>query len=546
MQKLPIKSAERNLNQGQAKKDEPEINIANKGHSTILRIVILIVGIIVGTAICTTVIYFAFLKKDDNNNPEDINTNSIDNSGKLNKANKQFGSSIPCTTGTEELCKTCDEENEECLACNPGYYLPLDADDKTKCKKCTDIVTNCNECHGNLYSVTCDNFLTQNTKSTCNLNNEEKREFCRSVCKGEDDENICNEDLGYEMVDGECKLMYSYRAVIKTTKPYEKLDLIYTFKTYVKRVKVDGVIIENPSWAYNFTNPGLHIVFVLVNIPSSKVDYSNTFYGLKNMISIHFTPLFNTSSAERMISFFSLCFNLTSINLSVFDTRNVESMFAMFTRCEKLTSLDVSNFDTTKVTDMSDMFSRCYALTSIDISNFKAPKLSLASGMFSHCYSLTSIDISHLESKKLSNIENMFINDKNLKYVNVRNVNTSRVTQMSYLFQNCTSLTSIDLSGFNTSLVRYMTNFFKNCISLTSIDIGHFNTGNCYALEGMFNGCTSLIYINMAKSTYGYGSNVFELVPDGGTIIVHPTRVANAEKYLTKKGWNIISATTNN
>ena len=140
----------------------------------------------------------------------------------------------------------------------------------------------------------------------------------------------------------------------------------------------------------------------------------------------------------------------------------------------------------------------------------------------------------------------MFSYDKNLKYVNVRNVNTSRVTQMSYLFQNCTSLSSIDLSGFDTTLVRYMTRFFQNCISLTSIDIGHFNTGNCYALESMFNGCTSLTYINMAKSTYGYSSDIFQLVPDGGTIIVHPTRVSNAEKYLSKKGWNIISATENN
>ena len=545
MKTLPIKSTERDMNNGPSKKDGPVINVANKGHSTILRIVLIIVGIIVGTAICTTVIYFAFLKKKDDNNADETKNNTIDNSGKLNKANKQTGSSIPCETGTEEFCKSCDEENNECSACNPGYYLPLDADDKTKCKKCTDIVTNCNECHGNLNSITCDNFEGQNTQSSCNLNILEKREYCKDVCEGKD-ENICNEDLGYEMIDGECKLMYSYRAIIKSTKPDQKIDLIYTFRQYVKRVKVDGVIIEKPSYEYNFANPGLHIVFVFVDIPSIKVDYSNAFYGLQNMISIHFTPLFNTSNCERMTSFFSLCYNLTSINLSVFDTRKVDKMNSMFARCEKLTSLDVSNFNTLKVTDMSDMFSRCFVLTSIDISNFKAPKLSLASGMFAHCYSLTSIDISHLESQKLSNIENMFIYDKNLKYVNVRNVNTSRVTQMSYLFQNCTSLSSIDLSGFDTTLVRYMTRFFQNCISLTSIDIGHFNTGNCYAFEGIFNGCTSLTYINMAKSTYGYGSDIFQSVPDGGTIIVHPTRVANAEKYLSKKEWNIIPATENN
>ena len=50
----------------------------------------------------------------------------------------------------------------------------------------------------------------------------------------------------------------------------------------------------------------------------------------------------------------------------------------------------------------------------------------------------------------------------------------------------------------------------------------------------------------MAKSTYKYSSNIYQSVPNGGTIIVHPNVVSNAEKYLSKIGWNIISATTNN
>ena len=29
---------------------------------------------------------------------------------------------------------------------------------KLKCKKCSDIVKNCNKCHGEIYSVTCDDF----------------------------------------------------------------------------------------------------------------------------------------------------------------------------------------------------------------------------------------------------------------------------------------------------------------------------------------------------------------------------------------------------
>ena len=545
MQKLPIKSTERDKRNGPVNKNEPEVQIGN--NKTILIIVIIIVGIALGTAICTTVIYFAFLKKDNNNNPGETknNSNTIYNTGKLNKANKESASS-QCITGNEDFCNICDSENNECIFCNPGYYLPHDADDKTKCKKCTDIVTNCNECHGYLNSVTCDKFIGQaNTQSTCNLNEEEKRKYCEINCKG-NDADYCNEDLGYEIIDGMCKLMYSYRATIKTTQANEKVNLIYSFRTYIKRVKVDGVVIEKPSYSYTFPEPGLHVVFVFVDIPSRLVDYSNTFYACQNMINIHFTPLFNTSNAEVMTSFFSLCFNLTSINLSVFDTRNVERMFGMFTRCEKLTSIDVSNFNTLKVTDMSDMFNRCYELTSIDISNFRSPKLSQASYMFGHCYSLTSVDFSYVQSQKLSTIAGLFSFDKSLRYVNIRNVDTSRVVHIESMFENCTSLTSIDLSSFNTSLVRYMTRMFKNCISLTSIDIGHFDTGNCYGIEGIFTGCTSLTYINMSRSTYPYGSDIYEGVPNGGTIIVLPIRATHAEKYLSKKGWTIIEANKNN
>ena len=542
MQKLPIKSTDRKTPNDNTKNDNSNIPFENnKTKITILRIILIILIIIIGTAICTTVIYFVFLNKDANKD-EINNSYIVDSTGKVIKAKKQTGTS-QCTTGTEEFCKTCDDEKNECSSCNSGYYLPLDADDKSKCKKCKDIVTNCNECHGELNSVTCDNFIGQEAaQTTCNLNFEEKKEFCKDVCEGKP--KTC--EIGYELIDGECKLMYTYRATILTTKPYEKVNLIYSFRQYIKRAIIDGVLIEKPNYAYNFTEPKVHVVYVLLDIPPKLTDYSNTFYGCENFLSIHFTPLFNTTNTVKMISFFSLCYNLTSINLSVFDTRNVESMIGMFSHCEKLTSIDITNFNTSKVIDMSDMFDHCYSLTSIDLSKLKSPKLSLASAMFSNCVSLTSIDISYIQSKKLSNIGEMFHNCINLKYINVLNVNTSRVVHMSKMFRNCTSLSSIDLSSFDTSLVRYMANMFDNCISLTSIDIGQFKTDNVYSLASLFKGCTSLTYINMASAKYQYNSDIYQLVPNGGTIIVHPLRVNLAEKYLSPKGWNIIAATENN
>lgn len=65
---------------------------------------------------------------------------------------------LPCQTGSGNSCKTCDNVNNQCSSCNEGYYLPTDDLYKLQCKKCTDIVKNCKECHGELNSVTCDSF----------------------------------------------------------------------------------------------------------------------------------------------------------------------------------------------------------------------------------------------------------------------------------------------------------------------------------------------------------------------------------------------------
>ena len=632
MQKLPIKSTDRNI-RNDAKvtgKDEPDINNSNNKTKTILRVILVILSIIAGTAICTTVIYFAFLKKDDDNNGisnrSEFNINSNLINGKLNKEKKvveqqcikgtgdlcktcneqnnecetcNSGFYLPsdeddkskckrcsdindrceecygtlntikcysckngyipfynnnneiiecnpkCQTGENELCKTCDFENNRCIRCNEGYYLPSDDLFKLKCKKCKDIVKNCNECHGEIYSVTCDNFVgEEKSQSSINLSYDEKREYCKEIC--ENKPPLTCDGIGYELVDGECKLMYSFRATYYNEKPYEMVTFIYRFTSYIKKVKVDGVILDKPVSRYNFTESKVHVVYVLMDIPQRLVDYNSLFYGCKHMLSIHFTPLFNTSSAEVMTSMFCLCTNLTYINLQVFDTRNVERMFRMFGNCEKLTSIDITNFNTLKVKDMSDMFVGCHSLTSIDLSNMKAPQLVDISAMFAHCYSLTSIDFTSVQSKKLQYIQQMFHNCIKLKYVNISNLNTTRVVYMYDMFKNCSSLTSIDLSSFNTITMKYMDNMFNYCTSLTSIDISNFNTDNCYGIGSLFRGCTNLTYINIANMKYKYSSDIYQLLPNRGTIIVHPERVKLAEKYLSSKGWTIIPVTENN
>ena len=50
-------------------------------------------------------------------------------------------------------------------------------------------------------------------------------------------------------------------------------------------------------------------------------------------------------------------------------------------------------------------------------------------------------------------------------------------------------------------------------------------------------------YLLRPSSTTNYRTDIFEGVPNDGTIIVHPTRITNAQTYLSAKGWNIVEAT---
>ena len=47
---------------------------------------------------------------------------------------------------------------------------------------------------------------------------------------------------------------------------------------------------------------------------------------------------------------FSLCWNLTSIDLSNFNSKNVNNLIGLFDECEKLNFIDISNLDTSQVT----------------------------------------------------------------------------------------------------------------------------------------------------------------------------------------------------
>ena len=453
-----------------------------------------------------------------------------------NKKNEIIDCNLPCVSGDGELCKTCDMALNQCSACNNGYYLPSDDVSKLKCKKCSDIVTNCNECHGEVNKVTCDSFegFENCVKKTCETGPKEK---CLT-CNVEDGTcTSCN--LGYLLVDGKCILNYHYYGTYISTTPNEKVNLMYYFGGNIKKMIIDGEEIKNPTYYYVFPEPKIHEVYVLYRLPT-MVDYNGVFSGCSKLLTIEFTPLFNISHVSTLNGFFANCHQLKSVDVSVFDTRNVDTVAKFFMYCYNLTSVDLSSWNFTKITDTSMMFNYCYKLTSVDFSKITIPRLNSANSMFAHCHSLISLDFSNIHTTNLRFMQQIFDNCRSLKYVNLQNFYTDNVVYMQNAFKNCSSLTSIDLSSFTTPKVTNMENMFLGCSSLTSINIGHFVTDARPGMDGLFKNCKNLKYINMTKSTYRYNYDIFAGVPNGGTIIVHPNLVATTERYLNKREWNIL------
>lgn len=153
-------------------------------------------------------------------------------------------------------------------------------------------------------------------------------------------------------------------------------------------------ITENGT--YNAENGVNGYAPVVVNVVSEDgdewyiTDASYLFYGgarLESMDSL----LSKLKDVTRMDNMFSLCSNLTELDVSRLDTSNVTRMNYMFYSCTNLTSVDVSKWDTRNVTDLSNLFNNAGKLVSFDMSTWDTRSVSNMQNMFLDCYALEEI-----------------------------------------------------------------------------------------------------------------------------------------------------------
>ena len=196
---------------------------------------------------------------------------------------------------------------------------------------------------------------------------------------------------------------------------------------------------------------------------------------------------------------FSLCYNLTNLDLSNFDTSNVTDMWYMFYQCHSLINLDLSSFETSNVTDMGGMFCGCHSLTKLDLSSFNTSNVTNVENMFLGCLKLENLDLRSFDTSNMTDMERMFYNCRNLENLDLRGFNTLNLGDMRSMFYGCEKLTNLDLSSFNTSDVDDMWGMFMNCHSLTNLDLSGFDTSNVTDMGYMFNQCHSLTNLDLSN-----------------------------------------------
>ena len=296
-----------------------------------------------------------------------------------------------CIVGEKEKCLNCNIEmgkENECLKCNEGYYLDLNSNDKTKCKKCQiDGCKLCNNSEGicdickNNYEPLINYGKIIDCKIICDLGKDGKCKTCNL-----EEKNKCGScNPGYKLMkNGKCiKIENSFTAsynVKSLTKPTYIMNLMQNninlsnIEMYVDNKRVYPYLTYDSPYkiykkqqlvSYKFEKLGINNVKIIIN--QTLIKMQNLFYQCEDLLNIVFSESFDTSNVQCMQYLFGSCRSLTSIDISSFNTSSVNDYTYMFNGCEKLTSLNLSNFEGKYSCGFNLMFISLTNLKYIDI-----------------------------------------------------------------------------------------------------------------------------------------------------------------------------------
>ena len=248
---------------------------------------------------------------------------------------------------------------------------------------------------------------------------------------------------------------------------------------------------------------------IIINNEEVQIEASHYFEEQENKIELIWNYQLTNSS-----TMFSLCKEISKIDLSEFDSSKIVNMSQMFYQCNNLENINLKNFDTSSATNISKMFFGCKKLTSIDISGFNTAKVENMAGLFAYLELIEEFNLDNFDTSLVTSMEWMFMGCIKLTSINLTKFKTSNLINIGLFFHNCISLKSFDLSNFDTSKVECIASMFFGCSSLETINLQNFKTSSVTDIRWMFQGCSKLKYLDISNFDLSHVQSAKEMFAD--------------------------------
>ena len=334
---------------------------------------------------------------------------------------------------------------------------------------------------------------------------------------------------------------YSIKAEYSVDQGNKTIELINSFfQDKITELIIDGEKKE-PCTSYNFTSTGIHTVYFTINLEGiTKLE--RIFYENNNLLSIHFSPLFNTENITEMKRIIYGCDILESVNMSKINIQHLRYFdeafeFAYF---KSLKSVDLSNIYAKNLEDFSGIFRYSKNLTFVNLSNFEAPNLWQMIHTFHGCDSLISVDLTNFKTPSLRTIQEAFAQCTSLTSMDLSNLITDNLTTMIQTFYQCYSLKTVNINFISAPNLRNLHNCFYECNSLTSINLSNLKV-NVTDYHQIFGYCYNLSYVDIS-SFYFYelsdqSITLFSHLPPYGEIYIKEKLYYKIKNQIPE-GWN--------
>lgn len=258
-----------------------------------------------------------------------------------------------------ENCKECniDKGKKMCSVCEDSFYLFIDSDNNKIC-------------------------------NSCEIGENEKCKTCGKI-PGTCDS--CNE-LYNLSEDGKCA---------KTKKIDNSIFVTYKASATNRYVKLLPITCEGGAFEMDYRNvqfflneTQLKTTYISV-LDCSSCEQYDFYFGYKFDTVGLYTVKIVLKSVKSLSNYFRYCDEIVSVKFSpYFDSSNLYDMSLLFWYCENLVDVDMSSLNTSHVTDISFMFMGAKSIKRLDLSNFDTRKLQCAIRVFDYNNDLEYLDFS--------------------------------------------------------------------------------------------------------------------------------------------------------